>query len=300
MFQSLRKVFQKSDPITSKQEDRATPKQEGQAISKQEWRQTGLSKTVVLPEAAKSLIKEMILANSSQLLRDSSIRRVVVEERLARFLAANSEINVFKGKIEHSIPNTVEWNLDGLKHLAGFSRGDQILRVLLSIDDVAQRLQSLKVLIVGPRIEDELLALVGWGFGPDNVHGLDLISYSPFVDVGDMHDMPYETGTFDIAILSNVVSYSTDQSKAISELLRVSASNSILAVSEACDRRSKDVAQSHFRALFGGDSTSNAIDLTTKEILALFGSAAGHVIFDHPIPDGVEIGSNIVIFRKAG
>jgi len=254
----------------------------------------------VLPESAKSLIKEMILADSSQLLRDASIRRAVVEDRLARFLEANSEINVFKGKIEHSIPNTVEWNLDGLKHLAGFSRGDQILRVLLSIDDVAQRLQSLKVLIVGPRIEDELLALVGWGFGPDNVRGLDLISYSPFVDIGDMHDMPYETGTFDIAILSNVVSYSTDQPKAISELLRVSASNSILAVSEACDRRPSDIGQSHFRALFGSDSTSNAIDLTTKEIVALFGSAAGHIIFDHPIPDGVEIGSNIVIFRKAG
>jgi hypothetical protein len=256
-----------------------------------------LSKAVILPTSAKALISKMVEDDSLQLLRDHSVRRAVVVDRLANYMRHNERIRIFEGGDVKSIPRTVEWNLDGLKHLAGFGRGDQVLRVLLSIDDIFQRIASLKVLIVGPRIEDELLALVAWGFSADNVHGLDLISYSPFVDLGDMHNLPYPDSTFDVAILSNVITYSTDYERVCSELLRVCNQSSILGVAESYDRRSKDVAQSHFNSMFGEDSPPRNLD-SPEDILALFGDSVGDVIFRHPIPEGVELGSNIVIFRR--
>ena len=45
--------------------------------------------------------------------------------------------------------------------------------------------------------------LTSAGFDPANIRGLDLISYSSMVDVGDMHDLPYEDDSFDIVIFAS-------------------------------------------------------------------------------------------------
>ena len=52
------------------------------------------------------------------------------------------------------------------------------------------------LLVIGPRYEPELLMAVGLGWNKDGVRGLDTFSYSPVVDVGDMHQLPYGDASF--------------------------------------------------------------------------------------------------------
>src|SRR5262249_34458587 len=64
--------------------------------------------------------------------------------------------------------------------------------VLASIPDC--RRDSL--LVIGPRYEPELLMAQGLGWNADGIRGLDTFSYSPLIDVGDMHRLPYEDDRF--------------------------------------------------------------------------------------------------------
>lgn len=89
-------------------------------------------------------------------------------------------------------------------------------------------LQSFKILTIGPRTEYEILMLYSYGFKPDNISGLDLISYSPWIDVGDMHDMPYSSNSFDLVIMGWVFAYSEDLEKVAHEVVRVTKPGGII------------------------------------------------------------------------
>ena len=96
----------------------------------------------------------------------------------------------------HLGKDTLKYNRGNVVHsIFKHERVQHIVRPLLAIEDVNHRLTSLKVLSIGPRSEAELLLYAGYGFTWKNIRGLDLFSYSPMIDVGDMHAMPYHTRT---------------------------------------------------------------------------------------------------------
>ncbi len=88
----------------------------------------------------------------------------------------------------------------------------------------------MKALSIGSRTEMELLSLVGQGLKPENVHGLDLISYSPWIDVGNAHDMPYDDNSFDVVVAGWVLVYSNDPGQICSEILRVARRGAAIAI----------------------------------------------------------------------
>ena len=73
------------------------------------------------------------------------------------------------------------------------------------------------------------LLIAGYGFSWSNIHALDLFSYSPCIDIGDMHDMPYEDSTFDIVFSGWCLAYSADQPRALGEMVRVLKDGGIVA-----------------------------------------------------------------------
>lgn len=84
------------------------------------------------------------------------------------------------------------------------------------------------LLCIGPRSEGEILNCRGLGF--KNTRGLDLISYSPWVDLGDMHSMPYEDNQFGVVIMGWVLAYSENRVKAAKEALRIVKDGGVIAV----------------------------------------------------------------------
>ncbi len=87
-----------------------------------------------------------------------------------------------------------------------------------------------KVLSIGPRTEMELFHLVGVGFHPNNITAVDLISTSPWIDLGDMHALPYADKSFDVVISSWVLGYSATPQKAVDEMLRVTRDRGVIAI----------------------------------------------------------------------
>ena len=52
-------------------------------------------------------------------------------------------------------------------------------------------LKNLKVLSIWPRSEGEIFNIFAHGFELNNITGLDLFSYSPYIKLGDMHNLKF-------------------------------------------------------------------------------------------------------------
>ena len=109
-------------------------------------------------------------------------------------------------------------------------RSNRLIRPLMGVDRISQNCGNLKVLTIGPRTEGEIFNLVAYGFKLKNITGLDLHSYSPYIKLGDIHDMPFNADSFDVVICGWVLPYSNDKAKACSEMARVLKPNGVIAI----------------------------------------------------------------------
>lgn len=185
--------------------------------------------------------------------------------------------SLFAGALDH--------NLKGLENFEAIARTNRLIRPLYAIDRVFFEAHKLKVLSVGPRTEMELFSLVGQGFAPKNIKGLDLFSYSDWIDVGNMHHMPYADNSFDVVIAGWVLTYSSDPDQACREFLRVVGDRGIIAIGATVLADAKRPA----------DGRTDKHYPRTADLLAVFGSAVRNVYVRHDSEPG-EDGRTIVIF----
>lgn len=179
-----------------------------------------------------------------------------------------------------SIANTVLHNLNGLKSAAALDRPWRIIAPLLGIFHLGITLRNAKVLTVGPRTENELFILLAAGFAEENITGLDLISYSEKVKLGDMHRMPFSADSFDVIVLGWVLAYSSDVERAVSEVLRVAKPGAYVTVGwEYNPKTAEELAEQG--SIVNGGRVERA-----EEIIDLFGDAVDYVHFrSEPHPD---------------
>jgi SAM-dependent methyltransferase len=116
--------------------------------------------------------------------------------------------DAFGNTVQHNVKQVSDWS----------PRMELLIRPLSVIESLPR---TAKILVIGPRNEYDLILLAGLGFGFRNVRGLDLISYSPRIDLGDMHNMPYPDNTWDAVVCGWTLSYSASPQKAAAEILRV-------------------------------------------------------------------------------
>jgi hypothetical protein len=161
----------------------------------------------------------LIEKSSDQLLQIPDVCALLSTSRLGR--VAPEEVRTAGAVSDGVIENALEHNLDALRKPEELDRPWRLINPLRSNNYFILHHKTLKVLTVGPRTEAEILTLIGCGFRPRNIRGLDLLSYSPFVDLGDMHAMPYDDDSFDVVILGWVLGYSRDNATVAAEVLRV-------------------------------------------------------------------------------
>lgn len=177
--------------------------------------------------------------------------------------------------------NVVKYNLTAFDTDAAFGAGARMDILMYPLAALLYPTpSSAKILIIGPRTEDDIYLAKALGFS--DVRGLDLFSYSPFVDVGDMHDLPYLEGEFDAVVLGWVLAYSSDAVRALEQSKRVLKKGGYLAIGWewAIDPRASDIR---------GNSVNEV-----KELQALVGCSV--VFVNDP---GTEINHHkSMIFRK--
>ena len=218
--------------------------------------------------AARRAIRFDIWANPDSLFQMRKVRQQVAAARARRFLkqdvrTAATGAQVARGTIDH--------NVEGAQESADLDRPIVLVQVATAIEKVRKNIENLDVLSVGPRSEIELFSIRAAGFRWDRIKAIDLFAYSPLVQVGDVHAIPFPDSSFDVVFLGWVLAYSKDQQGAIREVVRVLRPGGIAVV--ASDYSSEET---HTRARV--DSTHMQ---TTDQMLALFGEHAGYVYFRH-------------------
>jgi SAM-dependent methyltransferase len=161
----------------------------------------------------------------ASLMRVEPIRAGILAARYFFFAKLLRRLRVFRDASGSVSANTVKYNLSAFKRPLLLGRTRVLVRPFSVIETLAP---GSAILVVGPRSEDDLLHLRAYGFR--NVRGLDLISYSPHIDLGDMHRLPYADASFDAVLYGWVLVYSDNPEFAAKEALRVVRDGGIIGI----------------------------------------------------------------------
>ncbi len=179
-----------------------------------------------------------------------------------------------------------EYSASYLTRYAPDRRVEWTLFLLASIPDCEKD----SLLILGPRYEPELLMAQGLGWAREGIRGLDTFSYSPSIDVGDMHSMPYDDERFASIICGWTLSYSDRPDVAAAEMTRVLRPGGYLIVSM------QKVAPDHVEVLQGVLKGEHRIQ-TLAQLDALYAGLDRVAGFEPTVALGGE-GHTIAAYRR--
>jgi hypothetical protein len=225
-----------------------------------------------------------------QALRMDPIRQRVAHARFIYYVKLLKRLRTFEANNDGVTENTISHNVKGMVDLS-VVRSNMLVRPL----SVIQSLNAeSRILSIGPRTEGEIFNLMAHGFSADRIRGLDLISYSPFIDVGNMHNMPYADSSWDAVIMGWVISYSSEQGRAAMEVVRVTRPGGIVAVGlEWYPPRTKEQILDKLGYQLGHSDQPRSTD----EVLALFGDHVDRVYVRHDPAENLDrVGELFVIF----
>ncbi|HEX9395548.1 MAG TPA: methyltransferase domain-containing protein [Burkholderiales bacterium] len=224
----------------------------------------------------------------ARFLRVKPICNAVFWLRFFWFVRLKRQVRVFE---EKGGVRSHDYSLDVLLQGRTSARILRVIQPLTSIDRLGP---DARVLSIGCRYETDLLYLVGYGLRAENVRGLDMISYSDWIDLGNMHDMRYPDDAWDAVLLGWVLSYSTEPAVAAREVVRVTRDGGLIAV--GVSYYPPEVVRARVAEGKGNFGTGrNAPIQTTAEILELFRPWVDHVYYNH-VPDPRGQGSSVAIF----
>jgi SAM-dependent methyltransferase len=145
----------------------------------------------------------------------------------------------------------------------------------------------LKTLVVGPRNEAELMLLSSYGFDPAKLTAIDLFSYSPAVQLMDMHELKFPDNSFDAIYSAFVITYSDDIPGAINESIRVAKDGALIVF-----------VFEHLAAGAGNRFGKNNLANGPDSLLEMFGTNVGHVYWREDFESDGRYTSSVV-FRLA-
>lgn len=223
------------------------------------------------------------------------IRQAVVFARLLWATRVRRRLRLLASDAE--LGWTVEHNLRSLRQC-----NDRILRLIRPLSAIESVKRDGDTLVLGPRNENDLVLLYAHGFTWQKLTGLDLISYSSRIELGDMHDMPFPDDCFDTTLFGWTLSYSAHPERACQEVARVTRSGGLIAVAVEYSTMDADTLRLHTELEASGQSPRSV-----DALLALFGDAVGPIFFRHDAPlrrsHGTELveepSSVCVVFERA-
>ena len=211
-----------------------------------------------------------------QSLRINSVRKLVGRTRL-RWAMARNQIQTVES--DQSVTETIQHNMKSLKDFSN-CRIELLIRPLSVLETVRH---ARSVLLIGPRNENDLLIASTYLDLPlECVRGLDLISYSKQIDLGDMHDMPYEDNSFDVVICGWTMSYSNQPQQLADEMMRVCKLGGVIAVGLEYSTLNEDDYQKllGYSLAIPGVQRINSVGAINE----LFGDSIDNQFFSHDAP----------------
>jgi hypothetical protein len=218
----------------------------------------------------------MVMHALQNLLMIPFIRESVGRVRLWYYLTLERRWQTLNS--QYAFDMTLKHNLKLLKDFSN-PRIDLLISPLSVLEFLSK---ESNILIIGPRNENDLLKLMANGFSRSRVRGLDLMSYSPMIDVGDMHETPYEDNRWDAIICGWTLSYSRNPVLFSREMIRIAKPGCALAIAvEYASLSYEDAMELDGYSIEDkGFQRINSVD----QILGLFEGHVEHVYFSHDAP----------------
>lgn len=239
----------------------------------------------VAPETVKLIFKDLT-ARPHQLLEVRAVREVLARER-AHYLLSHGLVKFVASKTEAVAPFAVQRNFEVAQMASDLDRPSIMTRVASAIDRVRQEAADMDALSIGPRSEIEIFALLAAGFSKSRIRAVDLFSYSPFVQLGDMHALPFADNAFDIVFIGWVLTYSRDHQRAAREIIRVCRDKAIVVVAgDYCDETIDDPAFKGQRMYLR----------SCDQILSLFSGNVRRIYFRHD-PEPPKVWMVMTVFE---
>jgi hypothetical protein len=214
------------------------------------------------------------------------VRQMIARDRV-QTLMSRGKLRRTSDITEGVAHNTVEYNIEGAISAPDLDRPSIMFDVVKGIERINKKIDQLDVLTIGPRSEIEIFAMIAAGFDLGRIKALDLFSYSPYVDVGDMHKTPYAGNSFDVIFLGWVLSYSKDQLSVARELIRIARDRCVIVLAGDYSDDKRD------HPTFKNETTHMQ---SCDQLLALFGDRAGKVYFRHD-PELPAVAMVMVVFE---
>lgn len=216
-----------------------------------------------------------------ELLLVPYLRKQIVLIRLFFFVRIKKKLKENSSKDAFDV--TISHNLKGLRMCN--NRMDLLIKPISAIETLDK---SSKILVIGPRNENDLLSLYACGFSWKNIYGVDLITYSDRILLGDMHELPFNDNFFDAVLCGWTLSYSANPEKAAREMIRVSKDNGIIGIGVEYSTMNKGDSE-HLLGYSIQDFNllSKRIN-STEEILSLFNEKVDCVFFNHNAPNRIS------------
>lgn len=153
----------------------------------------------------------------------------------------------------------------------------------------APDLKKDSLVILGPRFETEIFLARAIGFRKDGITAIDTYTYGPLIQAGDMHEMPFATGSISAIICGWTLSYSIEPARACREMTRILAPGGYIAL--AVQKVADDFVEKIPGVLSGRDRIQ-----TLTQFDALFPELERVVGFE-PNPVGTS-SHTLVCYRK--
>jgi SAM-dependent methyltransferase len=223
------------------------------------------------------LLKFLRSLGRINLLIEPTIRHYVVYARAWYWIRLRGRLRTLDS------PDAVKANvMHNMKSIWGVNNRMNLLTYPLAVIETLTA--DAKILVIGPRNENDLLSLVGLGFKRENVVGLDLISYSPHITLGDMHAIPFPDANFDAVICGWTISYSTNPRRAADEMVRVTKPGGVMAIGVEYST----MGPSDEKVLLGYElqefeKIGRRLN-STQDFRDLFADSIDHVYFEHDAP----------------
>lgn len=214
----------------------------------------------------------------NQLLLVDLVIRLVVLLRIFYFIKIRNNLQTLSS--DDAFDVTVEHNLKGLAYLNN-NRMDILIKPISALEFLDK---NSRILVIGPRNEGDIFKLIGHGFQGKYIRGLDLISYSPLIDIGDMHATEYADNSFDVIISGWTLSYSKEPEKFAKEALRIANNGCVIAIAvEYGEPMTVEDAEKlcGYSIIEEGYERINS----TMKILSLFGDHVDYIYFQHDAPN---------------
>jgi len=203
------------------------------------------------------------------------LARIFYFVKLKRRLKTQDSNEAFEKTLAH--------NLKGLRMCN--NRMDLLIKPVSVIETLNKKS---KILVIGPRNENDLFSLLGHGFAWNNIYGLDLISYSKRIFLGDMHSMPFGNDFFDAVLCGWTLSYSSTPEKAAKEILRVVKDRGIVGIGVEYTTMLKEDAEHLLGYSIQDYSKLSKRVNSSSAILSLFNGNIEHLFFDHDAPNRIS------------